>query len=237
MNTAEHPPQDALTMLGILPWSGNLQGFDFPESVETLVHYMTNEWLSDSHEDQMLTLLRQDITLSSSHTLYEVENAYFGSLLRSAYASREHGEYEESRHFARVRGVGQALAEGRRSAVAFILNVNRNHWVAVIVDFCTSEILWGDPLGHPPSAADIEALDWWTALHSGYTFAHRTLMVTRQTDDFSCGLLAFGALAHYCLPEKYPLVAASEVADERLRMFLAIARRHLSEVSNLGNHA
>ncbi|KAG6372796.1 hypothetical protein JVT61DRAFT_7201 [Boletus reticuloceps] len=53
--------QQAYMMLGSLPWSGFVLGFKTHEKINHLAAYMTQKWLSDVHEMQMLELLQVTI--------------------------------------------------------------------------------------------------------------------------------------------------------------------------------
>ncbi|KAG1730654.1 uncharacterized protein EDB91DRAFT_1006336, partial [Suillus paluster] len=48
-------------LLGSLPWSGNVLGFENQVAMHHLTIYITHDWLFDVHENQMLDLLRTGI--------------------------------------------------------------------------------------------------------------------------------------------------------------------------------
>jgi hypothetical protein len=60
----------------------------------------------------------------------------------------------------------------------------------------------------------------WTCYHTGKNFTKSYLPITRQRDGYSCGILAWNAIAAYLLPDFHTLIDAADVADKRLRMFL-----------------
>ena len=220
----------AYTMLGSLPWSGFVLGFETHEKINHLTAYMTQEWLSDVHEMQMLKLLQIAVCRQMATTRIEIEGPYFYGYLKSAF---EAGEltYKDSASFSRARGLGEALQSGQRTSIGFIMNVNSNHWVATVMDFAEHRILYGDSLGRVPENEHITTIQWWAQYHSSTQFTVTELPIPLQQDSFSCGILAFGALAHFYLPAQYPLMDAQLVDEERIKVFLEIARHHLKHVS------
>ena len=83
---------------------------------------------------------------------------------------------------------------------------------------------------------DVEtALTWWIQQHTGRQFTKSYFPITRQRDGYSCGILAWNALAVFLLPETYSLVDTGKVGDERLRMFLQVSDRHNSKVHRCYN--
>ena len=95
-----------------------------------------------------------------------------------------------------------------------------------VVDFEASKILYGDSMGGAIDEDVEEVLTWWTYHHTGVTFMKTYLPITHQRDGFSCGLLAWNALAAYLLPNIHSLINASDVAEEQLKMFLRVIEQH-----------
>jgi hypothetical protein len=229
-NTSLTVIEEAYNILSALPWSGEIHGFDNTEPIHSLASYATHQWMSDVHENQMLDILRRSLMLRGESG-FEIENLAFIPVLEQAYKHRESGEYEEIRYFRRVRGVGQALSCGARKALGLLANIGNKHWVAVMLDFDGDQILYGDSMGNCIPKALREMFDWWTYHHTGRTFTHARLRICHQLDGFSCGLLAFNALGHHFLPETFPLIDTADVDNERLKIFLKVARRHMDQVS------
>ncbi|KAG1737088.1 uncharacterized protein EDB91DRAFT_1055161 [Suillus paluster] len=213
-----------------ISWCGNIRGFSIEEPIVELSKYASNQWLSDVHENQMLELLRRKVRLQPGGQEIKIENTYFYGFLENGYKCRESGEYEDSRYFARARGIGHELAAGLGSQVGFLVNTNHNHWVAVVLDFKSHIILIGDSLNPEPYRELRTVLQWWTSHHSGHQFTEHTLNITRQQDLVSCGLLSFNALAHHFLPTTYSLTSASQVQNGRLQVLLNVVNQHLDQV-------
>ncbi|KAI0691351.1 hypothetical protein C8T65DRAFT_526915, partial [Cerioporus squamosus] len=218
-------------MLSTLSWSGLIRGFDNPEPIETLATYATRDWLSDTHENQMLDLLRIAVTRRPEGERFEVENIAFWKFLMAAYDKRDRGAYRTDRYFVRPRGLGDALASGRRDVVVMIVNLSNVHWVAVAVDFRKRCILYGDSLDGKPDAHVLAVLEWWTAEHSGgQPFECKLLQITRQPDFHSCGLMSWNAVAHHLLPDRYALLESHDLETARLDVMHNVLQRHLDEV-------
>ena len=105
------------------------------------------------------------------------------------------GTYDEDKGAAWVQREIEELATGVYDVFATIVNLNNNHWVSIVVDFKASKILYGDSMGGAIDENVEEILTWWTYHHTGVTFTKIYLPITRQRDGFSCGLLAWNALA------------------------------------------
>jgi hypothetical protein len=209
------------TVLAGLPWNGQLSGCELPNT--TLSAYMTTEWLSDEHETQMLKLLRQDLLRTALNSEIEVEEIHFISLLCNAYSNRS--RYPTDRQWTWLQEKGHAFAMGvRRQAVA-LSHVGGNHWVAIVLDFEKATIRYGDSLGGQIDEQLKDALGWWTHYHTGRIFAHFNLPITQQHDSYSCGLLAWNALAAYLL-EGTKLLRPTDVVEERLKVLLRVVDRH-----------
>jgi hypothetical protein len=149
--------------------------------------------------------------------------------LEKAYETHTSGDYESSRYFAQARETGQAMASGLGGSIAFLMNVNGNHWAAVVIDFESWIIFYGDSLHEKPSSEVLAVLNWWTYHHTGQQFTRRSLAITQQQDGFSCGLLSYNALAHHFLPSECPLMAATQVRNGRLKIMLEVIDRHLDQ--------
>lgn len=121
--------------------------------------------------------------------------------------------------------------------LAMIANIGNSHWIALVIDFKNSRILYGDSMGGTIDEGINDALTWWIGHHTGKDFVQSYLPITRQQDGYSCGILAWFALAVFLLPESYSLPEARVVADERLRMFLRVSDRHNARVrKNYASH-
>ena len=123
------------------------------------------------------------------------------------------------------------MATGVLEMLAMIADIGNNHWVTLIINFKNSRILYGDSMGGTIDEGIKNALTWWIGHHTGRDFVHSYIPITCQRDGYSCGILAWIALAVFLLPETYLLTDARVVADERLQMFLRVSDWHNAKIS------
>ena len=221
---------ETYTVLSTLQWSGNIHGFDNNEPINHLAKYATHQWLTDVHENQMLDILRRELLLDQSSSCIEVESLEFIHYIESAYQQWHLEQYGVSRCFAHARRLGVELSSGACESVLLLKNLENEHWVALDVNFKENCIQYGDSFGEEAPPALMCAVDWWTYHHTGKEFAHDKLAITPQDNGFSCGLLAYNALAHRANLKKYPLIQAAKVDDARLEILLAVITRHADNV-------
>ena len=93
-----------------------------------------------------------------------------------------------------------------------------------------SQILYGDSLGGTITEEIETVLNWWVHYHTSQQFTTNWLPITRQRDGYSCGMMAWNAVATEVLPKNYMLMKSDSVADERLKMFLHVSERHNDKV-------
>jgi hypothetical protein len=122
--------------------------------------------------------------------------------------------------------MGHMLATGTLDLLAFLANLNQNHWVAVVLDFRKDIFWYGDSLGGKIPSSMEESLKWWTTFHSGKNFTIKKLTITIQKDFFSCGLLAWNALCVFFFQETAHLIPAERVAEGRLKILVRILYQH-----------
>ena len=63
--------------------------------------------------------------------------------------------------------MGHSLATGASNQLGLLINLERTHWVAAVVNVMVDVIWYGDSLdkGIPESVKDM--LGWWTRFHTG----------------------------------------------------------------------
>jgi hypothetical protein len=182
--------------LAILRWSDKLCGFsaNAVEGLDSLTYYTSNKWLAGEHVNQMLDLLRLSLQRQGK-TDIEILSTYFYNKISRGFDNRD--QYTQDKSFHVHCRLGNDLAVGISNEIAFLVNLNQNHWVSVIVNFRQHEILYGDSLGPPISLPMKNTLLWWTRHHTDINFTLSKLPITIQGDSFSCGLLAWNSLVAY----------------------------------------
>ncbi|KAJ7695554.1 hypothetical protein B0H14DRAFT_2418745, partial [Mycena olivaceomarginata] len=215
--------QAAFTALKELPWKGVVKGFREKEEVETLAHWLTTDWLTTTHEHQMLETLADDLALDESSP-DTIPITFFAHTLSRGFYNPE--AYRTGREWRWVRRLGDAFATGQRKRFGTIANINENHWVAIAFNCEEKVIYYGDPMGGAVPKHVRDHYNWWIYEHLGEEYCWKDLPMPLQRDLHSCGILAYFGLAHFFDPEYFPLPVPTldSMANERLKMF--ILRHH-----------
>ena len=187
----DHLLSSVLDTLSLIPWTGQLRIFQNSIDIHKLWVFLSKEWLNDDHLLVMLDLLQEDITAELRNQIF-IENTHFMNILTAAYHERV--EYSSEKSFRWVRERGQQLAARKKTHLATIVNKSNVHWVALIIDFAQSQILYGDSTGQPIDEKTANILDWWTSYHAGSKFPVTGLDITIQHDSHSCGMFSWDAL-------------------------------------------
>jgi hypothetical protein len=218
--------------LACISWAGNIKGFSASISTVHLTTYLTHEWFTDEHENQMLYLLQREVSRERREDRISVCDTFFMKRLIDLQQDEDGPDrYATGANYAWLREKGQELATGVLDMLIMIANIGSNHWVAVVVDFKSSNIWYGDSMGGTIDDDIEKALTWWIHHHTRKHFTKGYLPITRQQDGHSCGILAWAALARFLFPGTYLLVDAGLLANERLRMFLRVLDCHNEKVS------
>jgi hypothetical protein len=215
-------------VLAIIQWSDKLCGFsaNAAEGLDSLTYYASTKWLTGDHANQMLDLLRKNLQRKHRSKI-EVLSTYFFPKISQGFDDKNKYSNHNTFQVHFNRRIGDDLAAGISDQITFLVNLDRNHWVSVIIDFRKQEILYGDSLGYAMSTSTQNILTWWTQFHSNANFMIRKLPITIQDDSFSCGLLAWNSLEAYFTGAE--LLPVNEVAEGRLKMMLDIVHEHESQ--------
>lgn len=121
------------------------------------------------------------------------------------------------------------FACGEKENLATVAFVDGNHWVGLIVEWSTGMVRYGDSLGHNCPSWILETIQWWFSMHRKRSspITLTTLPVSRQTDSFSCGLMAVNSVSNYLSSYKFPLIRSDEVDWARLEILIKIFERHM----------
>ncbi|KAI0071324.1 hypothetical protein K474DRAFT_1607112 [Panus rudis PR-1116 ss-1] len=214
-----------------LPWNGWLDGFETSIATTYLTDYLSgNAWLSSEHINQMLDIVQREVLRGGGVQVVEILDCEFVESVKAA--ANNCMTYEGgNKQYAWLRRVGETFASGKRSFLGTVVNVFNSHWVCLAVDFANTTILYGDSFGHEMGDTLKETMMWWTYHHTKKQFRLHPLPITPQKDSYNCGVLAWNALAHLVLPDRYHLLESREVASERLRIAARVIERHNDYVS------
>jgi len=106
-------------------------------------------WLTDEHEDQMLDLLWREMVEDGISASADLKNMQYALKLKDAYQNRS--QYMTELGFQWLQVTGEVLAGGTQHKQGLIANINKNHWVAVVLDFKNHLILYSNSLREPPN--------------------------------------------------------------------------------------
>ena len=81
------------SVLSKLSWKDKIKGFPVTTPPELLTSYLTQRWLSDEHETQMLHLLHKELTLRNPNSNIDIPDIFFYEILSELH--RE-GTYDKS---------------------------------------------------------------------------------------------------------------------------------------------
>jgi hypothetical protein len=234
------PYDSALESLEHLSWSNKLPfAVGNGDSPDTLAHYFTTQWLTCAHVEQMVSLV------SSALIIHNVDvnvqpNSQFFMMLAQIYRGGK-AQYKSLKDTHLLKDYATGLVRGQKP-IALVINLMLsgsdaslpfegqagNHWVAIILvnEGGQIRVHHYDSLGYslPKSVTDI--LSWWLEQHgwrrSGTQLTVTSTSGTRQTDTYSCGLLAVNSLGHFFLPAVFPLIDMDLVHEARIHMYLKI---------------
>lgn len=224
------------SLSGIL-WSGCIYGVE-RDSLPTssLTAFLTSEWLCDQHIDILLGSLRNELAteLGEDCKIILAPNNFNQKLRKAFEETQKNGTpvaYQTERSFGFIRLIGEDLVKGTAEQLGMIFNIDNNHWVAVVLNFRTYQLYYGDSrCGAAPNSELLELINWWTSLHTNQHFSLQPMATTYQKDGYSCGPLAFNAIQHHVLPGRYPLDCASVATTNRLRNLKDIMIMHNKNV-------
>ena len=138
-------------------------------------------------------------------SLCEVVNLSFFHKIVQIYHTRNTTPYNDAGGARHLRNIGEELANGIWMTVVGIVNVNNNHWIAVVVNAARSMIRCGDSLGGDNTEIKA-AIAWWINAHIPHEFTENDLPITRQQDTHSCLIFTVNAAGHFILPVRIPLL-------------------------------
>ncbi|TFK73851.1 hypothetical protein BDN72DRAFT_760833, partial [Pluteus cervinus] len=207
--------------LNHIPWTGHLLGFPNSTELHHLCTYLTDGWLTDEHELVMLDLLKDDLKNEGQEHIL-IEDPHFTSLLTTAYHERDRYPVEST--FKWIRDHGTQLAQGKKTHLATIANLNNRHWVSYILDFTEQSVWYADSMGNQIPDELRTVLLWWIGVHTGRHFIFLELPVSIQLDGYSCGILSWDALRYKLSLSCARLTPASEALDERVAVFLRLIK-------------
>ncbi|THH17327.1 hypothetical protein EUX98_g9154 [Antrodiella citrinella] len=232
---------DAVDVLLDLPMAGVITVNNITTPVIELASFCSNDWMADTQIDFTLDVLAHDmdhfcpdsqfgiLRLPCTNKLIQLSN------LRDTDAATYPSNAKPTRF---IRKIGDDLVSKRLTSVGGIFHINSNHWVVAVADVESRKIYYGDSMAADQSPEQVgrcmvpQVLKWWLERHGFFDMSFATMEVCSQTDDFSCGIMSFMALAHYCLPQRYSLPHPLYAGVARVDLLRRIISLHLATSSD-----
>jgi hypothetical protein len=200
-------PQNTV-YLARFPWSARSKSAYRPHD---LVKYLGKDWMGADGLDNAVATANKILSMDPSTQSFEF--AVMDTSLKILTDFRK-GEVPRNNRWPGT--YREKLKTGECKRLGMCFNVNTvtglptkerpgNHWIGVVINPETKEILIGDSLPGTPLHGVLSTLKEWLALSFGPTptFTHGHLPSRVQRDYWSCGDHAFAMVAHHLAPQSF----------------------------------
>ena len=246
--------EQAMINISALPWGVKKpRGLSDTEEIHTLWRYLGPNWLSCSSQNDLLEILRVQLSGDTRLKKFHVEGTRLSDKIIDIYTKRDTIQYLEDPSLKWVRTIANNLIKERATLVTVVnlTKVDGNpHWIPLGLAADMEPVLfYGDSLGSDPPPELMKAFTWWLEQHNicntvnasadGLPIVASNLLnvqpigIASQTDGHACGVLADNAISHFVDPIRYPLISGfpGDVIDQRLRLFNTVAAKIICRVS------
>ena len=191
------------SLLCQVPWKDHIKGLGSGLTTMEMAAFLSKEWLSDTHIHTMLSItrhLRHDIISSASPCIEIVSPDFTSHLFNSPLLSttRISPEYTSNAPKSVIRIGDKIRCASSGIRIAAIVYSPENHWACLIIDSKARTIQWGDSLGRPMPVGGEDRLRAWLLFFLPHIrfLPLQNLSCARQTDGYSCGIIAINTLKH-----------------------------------------
>jgi Ulp1 family protease len=228
--------------ISTLSWSGRLTPL-LPDKTAFLKSglqvFLSRNWLSDSHIDQLTYLLEKDLQeQKKSSDVHLIDSILARKILFLYDVEKNNNQIylPEGDDFYWQR-FGVRL--GPKSRIGAIFHINGNHWVSTVVDVAMEELAYGDPMKGNQDTRIKAALLWFISKHvtslDPAAVDDDCLPCPSQSvtsDWFNCGVFSHNALSHCFLHEPILQYTYDPVFGdlERLRILRKLIMTHNATV-------
>jgi hypothetical protein len=229
-----------MKLLGTLPWNDQIKGLSSWLSITDMAMFLSQRWLSDAHIDSMLSAVVHLHCNTHSHIVPHTEvvlSDFVTHILASLLleTSPIPSDYVEKAPKS-VQRLGSIISECSSDIrVATVSFSPPAHWACLIVDFQARTIGWGNSAGRAAPANLEKRLKAWLGHFSPQIkfSALQALPCARQTDGYSCGIIAVNTLKHHIFGDK--LWSKSHRESLRIAEFLDILELSESHRATVGS--
>ena len=228
-------PEQYMTRIMLLlcrvSWKGYIKGLGSALTITDMATFLSQEWLSDSHIDCMLTVTKRLHNVASSGVIpcTEIVASDFPShilsfpLLASTPIASDYLADYFTKAPESIISFGTTIANAATGVrIAAVVFSPPGHWASLLIDTHAGTISWGDSMGRAMPAGFEDRLRAWLALFIPQTefLPLQNLLCAHQTDTYSCGIIAVNTLKHHLYGNE--LWASSRRETLRIQEFLDI---------------
>lgn len=220
-NLPEQSIPQVITLLRTVPWKDYIKGLGSALSITDMAIFLSQEWLSNAHLDSMLSaaMYFHNDSLSRMVPHTEIVLSDFAShILMSPLLETTPITYDDyidkaPKSVLRLGSIISGCSIDIRVAAASFSPPG--HWACFLIDFRAGTIAWGDSAGRDPPAGFEKRLRAWLGLFCPENqLTLQTLPCARQTDTYSCGIIAINTIKHHVFGDEL----WTESSRERLRV-------------------
>src|ERR1700677_2675258 len=192
-------------ILRTTPWKAELQILHSRLTFLEMATFLSNGWLSSSQIDMALSsIATRQLQLSGGQEQchHLIGTTILSELLSSLpllhNKNLPHDALLDAYNLHAPRDLRRAGAHlAQHGEVVFIAYSPPSHWAAISIT-PKGTLEWADSLGHPTPSALITGAQNWLRCHlSSYSFTFgNNFPCSRQTDGYSCGIIALNAIKH-----------------------------------------
>ncbi|PPR00996.1 hypothetical protein CVT24_000570 [Panaeolus cyanescens] len=216
-----------------LPWNRSMVFERGLTTTRELATFLGNGWLSDGHINMMLQVLADDLSqrVGVSHNGTRTLIAPLGFSQSILQADRIFKLTDEKWTRTLLYKYKVKINKEEIQDFYFPLHVNDNHWIVGKVDFLKGHVSYADPLqdsfGYKPTTFHKQLCKWLTKCWSNQFKSYSTVPLSsipyaKQTDSYSCGIIAINTIEHNVFG--CTLWSSAQAASERVRWFLRLVK-------------
>ena len=227
----ESNDHDTMKLLQSFRWNGDSGIRD--ASLPSIARLGTSQWLNDEAVSMLIYMVDTDLKGTRAHML----TSYGSNFIRASWHQFQRAGTWPARQW--ISNIYEDFKSGALECLGLCVHVlagagphaQGNHWIGIVINARKSTILIGDSLNMDPHPDVIKMLKWFLAPAVQGSFSTLRLQSSPQPGTWSCGDYAVNMVAHYLLPDAYPLVGS--LADDAIEHRRQLFRRALKVVKEL----
>ena len=210
-----------------VPWKDYIKGLGSGLTTTEMATFLSKKWLSDSHIHTMLAVTRhlRHNVLSGADPCIEIASPDFTShVFNSPLLSTTQVAPDYTRNAPKsiIRLGDKLKCAASGTLIAAVSYSPENHWACLLIDSKARTIQWGDSMGRAmPTGGEVWLRAWLSFFLPHMQFLPlQNLSCARQSDTYSCGIIAVNTLKHHVFGDDLWSSTHREIL--RIREFLDI---------------